>query len=171
MMDRRNFIQTACPFLVATELALLNSSCAKDENTPANPSPILTEEEKEFTRVAGLMNTDGYFSENKLIYIDLSHKNYTNLNKLLDFSNLLDLGILLIRIDSSTIKAYDNCCPHQGAKGSWTFENNRFKCNNHNNSFNITETNVVSCNSGSLSGGLIRYPTKIIKNILKIEKS
>jgi len=170
-MNRRLFIQTACPLFVATELALLSSSCSKDNTEPINVSPITSDEEKEFNRVTGLINSEGYFSENKLIYIDLSNKNYTKLNKLLDFSNLLDLGVLLIRIDANTIKAFDNCCPHQGVKGSWTFENNRFKCNNHNNTFNITETNVVACNSGSQSGGLLKYPTKIVKNILKIEKS
>jgi hypothetical protein len=41
-------------------------------------------EEKEFKRVAGLINNDGYFSENKLIYIDLANKNYANLSKLLN---------------------------------------------------------------------------------------
>lgn len=167
-MKRRSFIQKACPIFVASQLVLL-TNCSKDSDEPSKPTPTTSEEEKEFLRVASLFNNDGYFSENKLIYIDLAHKNFSKLNKLLDFSNLLDLGILLIRTDANTIKAFDNCCPHQGVKGSWTFENNRFKCNNHFNTFNITETNVVSCNSGSLSGGLMKYPTKIFKNILKVE--
>jgi nitrite reductase/ring-hydroxylating ferredoxin subunit len=166
-MKRRSFIQKACPLLVASQLVLL-TNCSKNDMEPSKPTPVTTEEEKEFKRVAGLINNDGYFSENKLIYIDLANKNYANLSKLLNFSNIIDLGILLIRTDENTIKAFDNCCPHQGVKGSWTFENNRFKCLNHNNTFNITETNVVSCNSGSFSGGLLRYPTKIVNNLLKI---
>jgi nitrite reductase/ring-hydroxylating ferredoxin subunit len=166
-MKRRNFIQHLCPALTITQIALL-SSCQQDEEAVA---PITTDEEKEFQRVSVLFNEDGFFSEGKNVFVNLAHKNYVKLADISGFSNVVDLGILLLKTDANTIKAFDNCCPHQGARGSWTFTNGRFKCGNHQNSYNVTETNPVSCSSESTSGGLLRYPVTMYKTYLKVVKS
>ena len=168
-MKRRNFIQHLCPALTITQIALL-SSCQKEEEAVV-PVPATTEEEKEFNRVSALFNADGFFIEGKSVFVNLAHKNFVKLADISGFSNVIEAGILLLKTDANTIKAFDNCCPHQGARGSWVLSNGRFKCENHGNSYNTTETNPVSCDSNSISGGLVRYPVTLYKTYLKVVKS
>jgi nitrite reductase/ring-hydroxylating ferredoxin subunit len=166
-MKRRNFIQHLCPALTITQIALL-SSCQNEEE------PVIlatSEEEKEFQRVSALFNTDGFFQEGKSVFVNLAHKNFVKLADISGFSNVIEAGILLLKTDATTIKAFDNCCPHQGARGAWVLTNGRFKCQNHGNSYNTTETNPVGCDSNSLSGGLVRYPVTLYKTYLKVVKS
>jgi nitrite reductase/ring-hydroxylating ferredoxin subunit len=166
-MKRRNFIQHLCPALTITQIALL-SSCQKEEEPMV---PATTEEEKEFQRVSTLFNADGFFKEGKTVYVNLTHQNFSKLADISGFSNVIEAGILLLKTDANTIKAFDNCCPHQGARGSWVLVNGRFKCENHGNSYNTSETNPVGCDSNSISGGLVRYPVTMYKTYLKVVKS
>lgn len=166
-MKRRNFIQHLCPALSIAEIAFL-ASCQKEDEPMA---PATTEEEKEFQRISALFNADGFFQEGKSVYVNLAHKNFVKLSDISSFSNIIEAGILLLKTDETTIKAFNNCCPHQGARGSWVYSNGRFKCENHGNSYNTTETNPVACDSNSISGGLVRYPVTLFKTYLKVTKS
>ena len=81
--------------------------------------PATTEEEKEFKRISALFNADGFFIEGKTVFVNLAHNNFVKLGDISGFSNVIEAGILLLKTDANTIKAFDNCCPHQGARGSW----------------------------------------------------
>jgi nitrite reductase/ring-hydroxylating ferredoxin subunit len=166
-MKRRNFIQHLCPALTITQIALL-SSCQTEEEPML---PATTEEEKEFKRISALFNADGFLIEGKTVFVNLAHKNFVKLGDISGFSNVIEAGILLLKTDANTIKAFDNCCPHQGARGSWVLANGRFKCENHGNSYNTTEVNLVGCDSNSFTGGLVRYHVTLYKTYLKVVKS
>ncbi len=166
-MKRRNFIQHLCPALTITQLALL-SSCQGEEEAVV---PVTSEDEKEFQRVSALFNEDGFLIEGKSLFVNLAHKNFGKLADISGFSNVLEAGVLLLKTDANTIKAFDNCCPHQGARSAWVLVNGRFKCENHGNSYNTSEINSVGCSSNNISGGLIRYPVTMYKTYLKVVKS
>jgi hypothetical protein len=58
----------------------------------------------------------------------------------------------------------------QGIRGAWVFINDRFKCENHGNSYNINEVNTVSCSSNNISGGLQKYDVITYRQFVKITK-
>ena len=126
---------------------------------------------QEFDRVSTKYNEEGYFQDGNLVFVNLSNPAFSKLGNNLAYFNILDAGVLLIRTDEKTLKAFSNCCPHQGIRGSWDLVNGRFRCDNHGNSYNINEVNVVSCSSNSVSGGLQRFQVLAYQNFLKITKS
>ena len=65
--------------------------------------------------------------------------------------------MLVLKISNTEFRAFDNCCPHNGAKDDWSYTNEQFKCGTHGNSFLLMEMMLKDCNSGSTSGGLKRY--------------
>ncbi|MCX6194030.1 MAG: Rieske 2Fe-2S domain-containing protein [Cytophagales bacterium] len=166
-MKRRNFIKNIGPALTIAQITMI-SSCQNEQETIILSSS--SEEEKEFSRISTLFNTDGYYLEGKIVYVNLSHINFVKLEVISGFCNIIEAGILLWRSDSNLIKAFNNCCPHQGARASWILSNGRFKCENHGNSYNSNEINIVECNSNSISGGLSRYPVTLYKTFLKVVK-
>ncbi len=163
-MKRRDFVQYLCPSMAV--LTLANACVQADE-----PVMVLsTSEIQEFERVSTKYNEEGYFQEGNLVFVNLSNPDFSKLGNNLAYVNILDAGVLLVRTDEKTLKAFSNCCPHQGIRGAWVFVNGRFKCENHGNSYNITEVNTVSCSSNSISGGLLRFNVVAYKQFLKITK-
>lgn len=125
---------------------------------------------QEFDRVSTKYNEEGYFQDGNLVFVNLSNPAFSKLGNNLAYVNILDAGVLLIRTDEKTLKAFSNCCPHQGIRGAWDLVNGRFRCDNHGNSYNVNEVNVVSCSSNSVSGGLLRFSVVSYKQFLKIMK-
>lgn len=125
---------------------------------------------QEFDRVSTKYNEEGYFQDGNLVFVNLSNPAFSKLGNNLAYVNILDAGVLLIRTDEKTLKAFSNCCPHQGIRGAWDLVNGRFRCDNHGNSYNVNEVNVVSCSSNSVSGGLLRFDVVSYKQFLKISK-
>lgn len=125
---------------------------------------------QEFDRVSTKYNEEGYFQDGNLVFVNLSNPAFSKLGNNLAYVNILDAGVLLIRTDEKTLKAFSNCCPHQGIRGAWDLVNGRFRCDNHGNSYNVNEVNVVSCSSNSVSGGLLRFDVVFYKQFLKISK-
>lgn len=166
-MKRRDFVQHLCPSLVLIQVLGTSNSCSNTED----PIEVLSDsEKKEFENVATKYNNDGYFQEGNQVYVNLSNPAFSNLGNNLGYANILDAGVLLIRTEEKTIKAFSNCCPHQGIRGAWVFANGRFKCENHGNSYNINEVNTVSCSSNNISGGLQRYAVVTYRQFVKITK-
>jgi nitrite reductase/ring-hydroxylating ferredoxin subunit len=163
-MKRRNFVQHICPSLAV--FALTNA--CKQAN---DPEPLVkTPEIQEFERVATKYNDDGFYLDGNLVFVNLSNPTFSKLGNISGYVNMLDAGVLLLRTDEKTLKAFSNCCPHQGIRGAWDFVNGRFRCDNHGNSYNVNEVNVASCSSNSVSGGLQRFQVLAYQNFLKITK-
>jgi nitrite reductase/ring-hydroxylating ferredoxin subunit len=142
-----------------------------DDTVGENNEDPLSEEESRYHEVKELSQPNGYYYENKLLYIDLSNENYGSLEEISAFVNDLENGLLLLRKNTDTIMAFDNCCPHLGTRNQWAYSNNRFRCNNHGNSFGIGEGFTSFCSSNSTSGNLKQFPVKIYKDIILIDFS
>jgi Rieske Fe-S protein len=166
-MKRRDFVHHICPSIVLVHLATAINSC-KDSAEPVEnvPEAVI----KEFASVSTRYNDEGYYMQGNLVYVNLSNPNLSKLGNNLGYANLLDAGVLLLRTDVNTLKAFSNCCPHQGNRAAWVFEKGRFKCENHGNSYNVNEINTVSCASNSISGGLIRFELIQYKNYIRVSK-
>jgi nitrite reductase/ring-hydroxylating ferredoxin subunit len=161
--DRRSFLTQVCPTVAFAFFGLsFLEACSSDSGSgePEGPDP-------------GQGNTgdDGYSINGSTVTVDLSNSNFSSISTSGGFKNLLDAGVLLLRISSNEILAFDNCCPHVGTATQWSYANNKFTCGNHGNSFGIDNANVVNCNSGSTSGNLKSYSTSISGTTLTITTS
>jgi nitrite reductase/ring-hydroxylating ferredoxin subunit len=88
-----------------------------------------------------------------------------------NFVNDLDNGVLLLRQSETSVLAFDNCCPHLGSKNQWSFQNNKFKCANHGNSFGIESNQTVYCSSNSQFGNLRSFNSALYKDLLTVDFS
>jgi nitrite reductase/ring-hydroxylating ferredoxin subunit len=140
-----------------------------DDTVGENNEDPLSEEESRYQEVKELIESDGYYYENKLLYIDLSNENYGALEEISAFVNDMENGILILRKDQENYMAFDNCCPHLGTRNQWTYSNNRFRCNNHGNSFGTGEGFTSFCSSNSTTGNLKQFPVQIYKDMLIID--
>lgn len=167
-MKREKFIGTICPLLLASMLASpVLVSCSKEEE----PTIPLSEEEEAYLNIIALLNEDGYLTEGKKLHIHLNHKRYQNLDQNESFVNDMENGLLLLRKTEDALLAFDNCCPHLGSRNQWTFSNNKFRCNNHGNTFGTSEGFTSYCSSNSRSGNLRQFPVVVFKDLATVDFS
>ena len=168
-MKRKEFVQTVCPVLILTMLSSpILVSCATDEISPETP---LSEEEKNYQALITMLNEDGYYTEGKKLHIDLKNTRYKDLDQLSAFVNDLENGLLILRKDEENYMAFDNCCPHLGSRNLWTYNNNKFRCNNHGNSFGTSSGLTSYCSSNSNSGNLKQYAVSVYEDLLTVDFS
>lgn len=167
-MNRKKFLQTACPLigLGAVDLSFI-VSCTKENPTEPVPEAIPVEEQEYLTIMEQIGTQSGIEIDDSL-YLNLSHSKYEPLENVDAFINDLEERLLLLRKAVDTVLAFDNCCPHRGTRNQWTYNNNRFKCNNHGNSFGTSTGSTAFCNSNSNGGNLLQYGTALYKDLLKI---
>ena len=84
---------------------------------------------------------------------------------------MLSINIIILKISNTEFRAFDNCCPHNGSKNSWSYSNDQFTCGTHGNSFNIDGSDVKDCNSGATSGGLKKYDASLSGDTLTVTTS
>ncbi|MDG1213859.1 MAG: Rieske 2Fe-2S domain-containing protein [Flavobacteriaceae bacterium] len=162
MKNRREFLKTTCPTVAFAffGVSLIQACSSSEEPMPTVPTN------------SGQTNTDtaGVTQNGNTITIDLNAANFSGLATVGSWMNLTSAGVLLLRVSSDTIRAFDNCCPHQGTKTQWSYGNNTFNCANHGNSFG-TGNNTANCNSGATNGDLVSYTSSISGNTLTINKA
>ncbi|MGB3992092.1 MAG: Rieske 2Fe-2S domain-containing protein, partial [Flavobacteriaceae bacterium] len=110
-------------------------------------------------------------TERKKLHIHLSHERYKNLEQNESFVNDMENGLLLLRKTEDALLAFDNCCPHLGSRNQWTFSNNKFRCNNHGNTFGTSEGFTSYCSSNSRSGNLRQFPVVVFKDLATVDFS
>jgi nitrite reductase/ring-hydroxylating ferredoxin subunit len=159
--DRRSFLSQVCPTVAFAFFGLsFLEACSKDSGSgepDPDPNPNT--------------GSSGYSINGNTVTVDLTNSNFSSISTAGGFKNLLDASVLLLRISSNEILAFDNCCPHVGTSTQWSYANNKFTCGNHGNSYGIDSANVVNCNSGSTSGNLKSYSTSISGTTLTITTS
>ena len=71
---------------------------------------------------------NGYSKDGNVVTINLSHSNFSSLQSN-NWMNFTAQNMLLLKIDSSTYRAFTNACPHQGQRNSWLrhLDNRRYK--------------------------------------------
>jgi nitrite reductase/ring-hydroxylating ferredoxin subunit len=163
MKNRRDFLKTTCPTVAFAIFGVtLLQACSASEDpmyeisTGNNNTPVNN-------NTAGLTVNGNNFS------IDLANSNFSKLAPVGGWLNLTSAGLLLLRVNENTIRAFDNCCPHQGTKTQWSYNSNVFNCANHGNNFGI-DSNTKNCDSGATSGDLKSFSASISGETLTVIK-
>ena len=144
-------------------------SCAKEETLEEEPQPeIIVREEQDYPIIKAQMGTANVIEIDGSLYFDLSHSDYTALQVLVSFVNELNERILLLRINETDVVAFDNCRPHRGTRSRWSYSNNKFEYNNHENIFGIRNSNTAFCNFNNNGGSLFQYNTAPYYDLLKV---
>ena len=65
----------------------------------------------------------------------MTNSTFSTLNSPGDFVNLTSVGMLVLKISNTEFRAFDNCCPHNGAKVTGHIQMS---------SLNVVDTETVS---------------------------
>lgn len=183
-MKRKDFLKTACPAVVFGLFGVsLIQACSSDD------SPLLGDGSGTIGGSGGYgggggyggdsdsgqgsgssTNTSGVSVEGSNVIIDLTNQNFASLENVGGWMNLQSHDLLLIRVSADTVRAFDNCCPHQGTKDRWSYASGSFTCANHGNSFSIDGSSVVECSSGASSGTLKSFDAQINDGVLTVSR-
>ena len=122
---RREFLMNVCPSVAMAFMGvtLLESCSSGGEDEVDNGG-------------GGNSNNQGYTVNGNTVVIDLNHSTFATLNSN-GWMNFTAQKMLLLKIDSSTYRAFTNSCPHQGVRTKWSYNSSldKFKCSEHNNSY------------------------------------
>ncbi len=133
---RREFLKNACaPVLIGVLGIPLIQACSKDDNSA----------------IADTSSSNVKTS----ITIDLNESEFSNLREVGGWFNYTAKNLLLVRVSESIIRAFDNSCPHQGSRNSWSYSNNTFRCSTHGNEFSDSCNSALRCYNSSLSGNIL----------------
>ena len=98
----------------------------------------------------------GYTRNGSTYTIDLTHPSFSELSSIEGWFNGSGINIqaLFLRISSTTIQAYSNCCPAHGQRNQWDLLNNStFKCNHQGNTYSADCGNTqLDCFTTSING-------------------
>jgi nitrite reductase/ring-hydroxylating ferredoxin subunit len=168
-MKRREFTLKTCPALVLSIVgAAISKSCS---NAKEEAKIIIPQEEKDYLDRKKLIGTAGFLLDQNKVYFDLKHASYSKLLTAINFVNDIDNGVLLLRKSDTSLLAFDNCCPHLGTKNQWSFQNNKFRCANHGNSFGIESGQTSRCSSNIQFGNLRSFKSSLYKDLLVVDFS
>jgi nitrite reductase/ring-hydroxylating ferredoxin subunit len=170
-MHRRNFLKNTCPTITFAFFGLSYiQACSKSDDSDYNTSIIINDNSGNTSsgNTSSGNTSSGISVSGNTITLDLSNATFNGLNNPGDFINLTTNELLVLKIGSNEFRAFDNCCPHNGARNKWGFGNDKFTCGEHGNSFSIDGNDIKACNSGSTSGGLTRYTTSLNGQTLTI---
>ena len=177
-MERRKFLQNTCPTVTFAFFGIsFIQACSKsdDEGSSYSSSPNNSPSETfgsvsqgTGTQTSGSQTNNGISVSGSTVTLDLTNSTFSTLNSPGDFVNLTSVGMLVLKISNTEFRAFDNCCPHNGAKDDWSYTNEQFKCGRHGNSFSIDGNEIKDCNSGATSGGLKRYTATLSGDTLTV---
>ena len=159
--SRRHFLTQTCPSVAFAFFGLsFLEACSSDSYDTSGSSN---------TNQPG--ETSGYEVNGNTVTVDLTNSNFSDLANPGGYTNIVNAGILLLRLSATEIAAYDNCCPHRGTNNLWSYSGGSWICGNHGNSYNSDGNNVEVCDSGATSGGLKTYVTDLNNDTLLVTKS
>ena len=156
---RREFLSNVCPSvaLAFMGVTMLEACSSGGDDTIDNGND----------GSGGDGNTDkGYVISGSDIIIDLNHGNFSALSTN-GWMNFTAQKMLLLKIDSSSYRAFTNSCPHNGVRNSWSYSSSedKFKCSAHNNSY------PSDCSAGTVGGALKCYDTSYASDKLTVTPS
>ncbi len=171
-MERKRFLQTILGFLgiyTATQLTACSTEeeggedIILEENNPP-PSPQITD----YNELKELTASNGLYRQGDMLYLDIQNETFAPLQNVEGFINSLDHYVLVLRTSDSTLKAFTNCCPHQGTINRWSYSNGEFTCGNHYNSYGTSSGNIAGCSAGQTSGNLRQFQASLDRDIITI---
>tara|TARA_X000000368_G_scaffold382242_1_gene339256 strand:- start:222 stop:671 length:450 start_codon:yes stop_codon:yes gene_type:complete len=139
---RRLFLKKACaPVLFSIMGIPLIEACSKNDDSSENSLDFASPSSK------------------GPLEINIGDSKFNSIRSIGGWMNYNEENLLLIRISENDFRAFDNACPHQGARNSWSYEDSTFTCSQHGNSF-----------SNECGGGLKCYETTFKDNILTVNR-
>ena len=118
-------------------------------------------------------NDLGYTKSGNNITINLNHSNFAKLNSD-GWKNLHQEKVLILKISSTSYRAFEGSCPHNGVHTAWSFNSstNEFRCGQHSNDYKTDcSTPAAQPNSNATSGSLKCFSTSLSGTSLTITKS
>ena len=129
--ERRDFLKKACAPVALTLLGIPLAAACSTEDDGSDP-----------------------LSEGPL-EIDLSNSQFRALEEINGWMNYTAEKLLLIRISSSEILAFNNACPHQGNRNSWSLQGGSFVCANHGREYEANCNSSLRCYNTQISGNIL----------------
>jgi len=111
-------------------------------------------------------NNTGYTKNGNDVTINLNHSNFNKLHSD-GWFNLYQEKILILKISSSSYRAFTGSCPHQGTHTAWSYNgsSSEFVCGQHGNSYK------TDCATAGTGGVLKCYTSVLSGSSLKVTKS
>ena len=165
--NRRDFLMNVCPTVAMAFLGItvLDSCSSGDDDSDygyGNGS------NNNNNNGSGNNNTgQGYTVSGSTVTIDLNHAMFSTLHSN-NWINFTAQNMLILKINSTSYRAFTNRCPHQGQRNAWVYENNKFKCTSagggHNNTYE------TDCQTAGAGGILTCYTTSLSDSTLTVTK-
>jgi len=162
---RREFLKNVCPtvalaFFGVTMLEACSSGGEDDIAGGGNNSGSENNGD----------SNSGYTVNGNTVTINLSHSTFSSLDSN-GWMNFTAQNMLLLKIDSSTYRAFTNSCPHQGRRNNWSYNtsDDRFVCSEgqsgHGNNF------PTDCQTKGSTGDVLKcYTTTYNNGVLTVVK-
>lgn len=162
--NRRDFLMNVCPTVAMAFLGItVLDSCSSgdDDSDYGNGS-------NNNNNGNGNSTGTGYTVSGSTVTIDLNHAMFSTLHSN-NWINFTAQNMLILKINSSSYRAFNNSCPHNG-NTQWSYSNNKFVCSRHGHGFDAdcNTSNVVQPNSNATSGSLKCYTATVNDNNLVI---
>ena len=155
---RREFLNNVCPTVAMAFLgvSLLESCSSGGDDSDINGGGGNN----------GGGSDNGYTKNGNDVTINLNHSNFSKL-KNDGWQNFYQEKILLLKISSSSYRAFTGTCPHQGVHTAWSYNgsSSEFVCGQHGNSYK------TDCQTAGTGGVLKCYTTSLNGTSLKVTKS
>ena len=167
-MKRLEFLyRIGSVFGITTLSSSLLESCKS--NDPEEEIVTLSEDEVIYNDLKNKTANNGKYLDGRILYLDITHDNFSSLNTVGEFVNDFDNYVLILRKSEDLFQSFSNCCPHLGTFNQWSYSNGRFRCSNHGNTYGTSNSNIVQCGSRSTSGNLKQYQTSRNQDILIVD--
>ena len=162
---RREFLNNVCPTvaLAFMGVTMLQACSSGDDDTDMGGGGGNN----------GGGNDLGYTKSWNNIKINLNHSNFAKLNSD-GWKNLHQEKVLILKISSTSYRAFEGSCPHNGVHTAWSFNSstNEFRCGQHSNDYKTDcSTPAAQPNSNATSGSLKCFSTSLSGTSLTITKS
>lgn len=142
MNNRRLFLKKACKPIVFAACGIpLIVACSNEDDASSD--------------ITNSENTSTPTKTEPLI-IDITSNTFKDLQNVGGWLNYTKKNILLVRIDESEIRVFNNSCPHQGNRDKWSYDGSTFECGYHNNTYSDTCTGSLTCYKSNLEGNTLK---------------
>ena len=181
---RRLFLSQACLPVLASVLGILlvtGSTVGSDEEEDLDEFEILLDEEKDLN--SGSENTENQGDDEhededdddededdededenqnsnsnnatSTIVIDLTATEFKDLENIGGWMNYTAKNLLLVRVSETSIRLFNNACPHEGVRNRCSFDGSKFLCSEHNRSYSNTCNGSLICYNSILEGNTL----------------
>lgn len=155
---RREFLNNVCPTVALAFMGVtMLQACSSGDDDPDMGGGGNNN---------GGGNDLGYTKSGVNVTINLNHSNFSKLHSD-GWFNLYQEKILILKISSTSYRAFTGSCPHDGAHTAWSYNGSsgEFNCGQHDNSYKN------DCTTAGVGGVLKCYSSSLNGNSLTVTKS